>query len=218
MKSLASLLCILVLSACASTSRGPVEESLAPEHQLAGWMTGSFTSAAQAKIDPENFFPVRMVMLPIWTDRADGPWLYVEQAAEARLEKPYRQRVYNLIADENGDVRSDVYALPGDLLKHAGCWNAQNPLQGVTPENLVLREGCTIYLERGDIGSFEGSTRGKGCVSKLGNAAYATSEVTIRNGLLTSWDRGFDKDGKQVWGATEGPYRFVRTSIEAPSK
>jgi hypothetical protein len=28
--------------------------------------------------------------------------------------------------------------------------------------------------------------------------------------VLDSWDRGYDRDGKQVWGAVTGPYRFDR--------
>jgi hypothetical protein len=27
---------------------------------------------------------------------------------------------------------------------------------------------------------------------------------------ITSWDRGFDSAGKQVWGATKGPYQFKK--------
>jgi hypothetical protein len=28
--------------------------------------------------------------------------------------------------------------------------------------------------------------------------------------MMVSWDRGFDKEGKQVWGAQKGGYRFVK--------
>ena len=50
------------------------------------------------------------------------------------------------------------------------------------------------------------------CASDLRGAAYATSEVTITPQFVLSWDRGFDNTGKQVWGATEGPYVFLRES------
>ena len=43
-------------------------------------------------------------------------------------------------------------------------------------------------------------------------ASYATSEVELREERITSWDRGYDGEGLQVWGATEGPYRFDRQS------
>lgn len=182
---------------------------------LESWMTGTFSSGRQAAADSENYFDIRLVMIPVWTDRADGPWLYVEQAAASALGRPYRQRVYHLVNDGDGDYRSEVYTLPGKPLDVAGCWRAEIPLHGITPEDLALREGCAIHLRRTPEG-FVGSTRGKGCSSKLGDAAYATSEVTIVENLVTSWDRGFDADDVQVWGATEGAYEFVRISPTAP--
>ena len=71
------------------------------------------------------------------------------------------------------------------------------------------RGGCSIFL-RADGPAFVGATRGEGCSSSLAGAAYATSEVTITRDVLTSWDRGFDAAGEQVWGATAGAYEFVR--------
>ena len=41
--------------------------------------------------------------------------------------------------------------------------------------------------------------------------SYTTSEVSIEARAITSWDRGFDADGAQVWGAEKGPYVFART-------
>ncbi len=196
---------LLVFAACAAQKNDDLEE-------LAVWMTGTFSSQAQSAEDPENFFPIRLVMVPVWTDRADGPWLYVEQATHAKADKPYRQRVYHLSAEPDGAIRSEVYTLPGNPLDHAGKWN----LPGVKAEELKIREGCAIFLRRTDSGSFEGATRGKGCSSKLGDAAYATSEVTITRDLLTSWDRGWSASDGQAWGATKGAYRFVRTSATHP--
>lgn len=176
--------------------------------RLADWMTGSFSSSAQALSDPENFFDIRLEMVPIWQDRADGPWLYIEQAAGSALERPYRQRVYRLSA-EGTTIRSDVYTLPGDPLVYAGAWAEPSRFDAFGPEDLKLREGCSIFLEsHGD--TYAGSTRGIGCTSSLGDAAYATSIVTIRPDALESWDRGFRADGQQAWGAEKGAYIFVR--------
>ena len=71
------------------------------------------------------------------------------------------------------------------------------------------RECCSIWRERaGD--AWVGATCGEGCSSSLAGASYATSEVTVTDEVLTSWDRGFDAAGEQVWGAEAGPYRFVK--------
>lgn len=205
---------LVLMTACASVDSGSNRGELA---ELQGLMTGTFSSSEQSKEDPENYFPIRLVMMPIWTDRADGPWLYVEQASEAKLDRPYRQRVYKLEVDTNGTTRSVVYTLPGNALDRMACWTKEDPLSDLVPSDLILRKGCAIYLSRGENEDFVGSTAGKGCASTLGGAAYATSEVVIAPGLLTSWDRGFDSDDQQKWGAELGAYKFVQTSKTTPN-
>jgi len=44
---------------------------------LADWMTGSFSSAAQAEAD-SAFFDIRLEMVRIRPDLTDATWLYVE--------------------------------------------------------------------------------------------------------------------------------------------
>jgi len=200
--------CLLALAATCANPRSSAQNAQLME--LQGWMTGTFSSAAQAAASPQDFYDIRLVMEPIWTDRADGPWLYVEQAAAESLDRPYRQRVYHLSVGEGG-LRSAVYTLPGDPLDFVAAWEKPELFAELVPENLTVRAGCEIALN--DLGGiYIGSTQGRGCSSSLGDAAYATSEVTITANKLTSWDRGFDEEGKQVWGATTGPYIFMRES------
>ncbi|MFM8642095.1 MAG: CpcT/CpeT family chromophore lyase, partial [Phycisphaerales bacterium] len=45
----------------------------------AAWLAGHYSSAAQAAEDA-TYFDVRLHIVPIWPDRVDGPWFYVEQA------------------------------------------------------------------------------------------------------------------------------------------
>ncbi len=178
-----------------------------PADELADWLCGSFSSAAQAARH-NDFYDIRLHTTRIWKARDDGPWLYVEQAAASALETPYRQRVYHLVGTERG-LRSDVYELPGNPLDWAGAWDRPQDFETLTPGDLSERSGCALQLER-RAGAWVGSTNGTGCASQLRGATYATSEVRVTPGLLTSWDRGFDADGNQVWGATARPYEFVR--------
>lgn len=199
-----------VCSSLPAVADPPVASSTAPDVELAGLaerMAGVFSSAAQAKGDAD-FRDVRLVMLAIWPERNDGPWLYVEQAIAASLEQPYRQRVYRLRRAAEGGIESVVYTLPGDPLRFAGAWRRERPLGEITPSELVERTGCAIHLARRADGTWAGSTGAKSCPSDLRGAAYATSEVEIAERLLVSWDRGFAADGKQVWGAEKGGYRF----------
>lgn len=178
--------------------------------QLAGWMTGSFSSALQAAADSE-YFDIRLRMTPIWGGRTDGPWLYVEQAVATSLDKPYRQRVYHLVEPSPGRYVSEVFELPGDPLRFAGAWKCDSLLAGLTPEALELRQGCGVHLRwNAEQQAYEGRTPGEGCLSTLKGAAYATSEVRIGADGLVSWDRGWDEHGLQVWGAVQGGYQFRR--------
>ena len=58
--------------------------------------------------------------------------------------------------------------------------------------------------------AFVGATDDKACKNAWGKATYATSEVTLTPTEIRSWDRGYDADDVQVWGAVAGPYVFVR--------
>lgn len=197
----------LLLLAPAAPVAGAAESSLST---LAAWLTGHFSSAAQAAADPE-FRAVELRAVPIWTERDDGPWIYVEQALVTSVERPYRQRVLRLAAREDGRLASAVHLLPGDPLRFAGAWREQRPLAALAPADLLPRTGCDVLLRRDEEGVFRGGTEGTGCASELRGAAYATSEVELTAEGMRSWDRGFDADGVQVWGAQKGGYVFART-------
>ena len=176
---------------------------------IAGWMAGSYSSAAQSQSDSE-YKNIVLHMKPIWMDRTDGRWLYVEQAMQEAADKPYRQRVYHLVHHDDGAVESLVFELPGDALQYAGAWKQAQPLNELLPSQLMPRSGCGVKLKAKSATQWSGSTDGDMCASSLRGAAYATSEVTVTESEITSWDRGFDSAGKQVWGATKGPYQFKK--------
>lgn len=200
-----SVTLMAILGGCAST-RSDVST-------VREYLVGSFDSSQQAAEDPE-YRVIVLHMADCWKSRTDGPWIYVEQAMAEKPEAPYRQRVYKLVALPEGKVRSDVYELPGppeEVAKlFAGEWKKPQPLADISPDDLIARDGCSILLTRQPDGSFVGSTGPMSCPSTLRGAAYATSDVTMTQTVLRSWDRGFNKNGNQVWGATKGAYMFVK--------
>jgi hypothetical protein len=200
MKATFTLLFLLNLS-FVSYSQNDVEV-------LVDYMVGSFFSKEQAEND-SSYFNIELEMVKIWKDRADGPWLYIEQAVAESKDKPYRQRVYQLRKRNDGKIESLVYTIP-DPLRFAGDYKNEFPLLRLTPDSLTLKEGCEVVLFQADEGYFEGSTVDRNCSSDLRGASYATSEVMIDKDKMISWDRGFDESGNQVWGATEGGYIFKK--------
>ena len=175
---------------------------------LGQWMSGTFDSKLQADTD-SDYFEIHLNMKPIWRNKKDGVWLYVEQAMASALDMPYRQRVYHVYKENDSTIVSHVYTIKNPL-RFAGQWKNDNPLQDLSVDSLEDRKGCSIYLTKTSDGKYVGSTKEKDCESNLRGAAYATSKVTISSGILESWDQGFDIDAKQVWGATKGGYKFVK--------
>jgi len=177
---------------------------------LVGYMTGTFSTSEQAQSDT-NYYDITLHQVRIWQDRTDGYWLYVEQAASDRMEEPYRQRVYHLAQVSDSTYQSTVYALQNPE-KYIGDWEKDNPLADLDPESLTERDGCAVILQKYGSDTFVGSTESLRCDSNLRGAAYATSIVLIAPTQMYSWDRGFDIDGNQVWGARDGGYIFKKVS------
>lgn len=175
---------------------------------LLSWMQGSFTSAEQT-IEDTSYYEIELEMVPIWTDREDGPWMYVEQAAASYKNKPYRQRIYQLITHEDGKYESVVWTF-NNPMRYAGDWKKENPLDMLSPDSLTIRKGCSVVLEWNPEGYYEGSTIEDECKSNLRGASYATSEVIVKDDRILSWDRGFNEKGEHVWGAEKGGYIFRR--------
>lgn len=201
---------LVLLTLGASLAQAPAALAAAPDRdldRLASWLAGSFSSEAQSRRDT-SFFDIRVRIVPIWRERTDGRWFYVEQAAAGRIERPYRQRVYRLTRTADGSLESAVFALP-EPLRFAGAWKLEAPLATLSPDSLSERTGCSVFLEWKD-GRFTGGTRGKACASELRGAAYATSEVVVEADGMRTLDRGWDADDRQAWGSTRGAYEFSR--------
>lgn len=192
-----------------------------PAAAVAGLLAGAYSSAAQAATDAE-FLDVRLHMTPIWPERTDGHWLYVEQAMATALDKPYRQRIYCVLDGGDGTVLSVVYELPNAAAR-IGAWRTPEVFATDDPALLAKRDGCAIRLARAAPepgrnradAPWIGSTNGRDCLSSLRGATYATSEVRLFADRIETWDRGFDAAGQQVWGAKKGAYVFLRDSEAA---
>jgi len=175
---------------------------------LKTYMVGSFNSALQAKND-SDFFEIHLHMEPIWENRKDGFWLYVEQAIVSALDKPYRQRIYHVSLINDSTILSEVLEMKSPL-RFAGAYKNPALLDKLSSDSLEARIGCGILLHARKNGTFIGSTNQKDCLSTMRGATYATSEVVINKQMLESWDRGWDASGKQMWGATKSGYQFVK--------
>lgn len=171
--------------------------------QLFQLMQGHYSSEKQSISDKE-FFNISLKMVPIWTDK--GYYLYVEQAMFDKQEKPYRVRIYKLHQKEN-DFISEVYTLKNEK-DWIGKWKDPKAFDALNMADIDLKSGCEVVLKKQADQLFVGKTGDKTCPSELRGASYATSMVTVNATQILSWDQGFDKEGKQVWGAVKSGYVF----------
>lgn len=172
-------------------------------------MSGSFSSQKQSEAD-SDYFDIRLRMVPIWSISDTDFYLYVEQAMAQKTDKPYRQRVYHVVKNDDTHFTSYIF-----LISNQDQWIGRKKgdpfFDTMSKDSLKLKEGCEVKLVWNNAKNcFEGET-GKGtCPSDRANAAYATSSVNINKQRMISWDQGWDKQGVQVWGATKGGYIFQK--------
>ncbi|MDI1320016.1 MAG: chromophore lyase CpcT/CpeT [bacterium] len=199
----------LLLAACLLLSaRLPAAEPSALE-RLAACLTGTFSSADQARGD-QNFRNVTLHVAPVWADRTDGPWLYAEQALADAPDHPYRQRLYQLATRADSSLECRVFDLP-DPIAATGAWKDPSRLGSLKPAGLAAQDTCTLILRAQPDGSFKGGTEGKGWINTLRGASYASAEITITAKETIIWERGYNASATQVWGSIHGGYVFMRT-------
>lgn len=181
--------------------------------ELTEYMTGSFSSAAQAGADA-NYYNMTLQIVPIWPDEA-ADYLYVEQAIATKQLQPNRQRIYKLEKLSEGAYRASVYSIAHDSL-FIGKWRSPTFFNSYSPSDLISGGTCAIILYQNSDGTYTGSTKDRDCGSAMKGASYETSVVDVRSDQISVWDQGFNDDGKQVWGAVDGPYVFLRKNKNSP--
>ena len=168
-------------------------------------MQGYYSSEKQALAD-KDYYNISLRMTPIW--KSKGNYLFVEQAIFDKQDKPYRVRIYK-VSQRGNEFISEIYTLK-DEKAWIGKWATPEVYDQLTEADIELKSGCEVVLKRTGKNRFEGATGDKTCPSELRGASWANSKVTVTENTIHSWDQGFDKDGKQVWGATKGGYEFIK--------
>ncbi|SRR6056297_1857028 len=199
---------LLLLIACGGSRTISYSDS---KEELTNLLTGSFSSAAQAKQDTQ-YASINLHIVQVWKERS-GQWFYVEQARAENPQNPYRQRMYRLVqlSSERFKILNYTFRNPQVFV---GKWQTPEFFDDYPEEIVRIKEGCGVFLNRESFKHYEGETFGEDCYSNFQGASYATSQVEIWSDMIKSWDRGWNQEGKQVWGPNEGPYRFERMKGE----
>lgn len=203
-KTLLLLAGITLFLGCKSSQNQSSKNSDALK-ELVSIMQGHYSSEKQSIAD-KDYFNISLRMTPIWKEK--GNYLFVEQAIFDKQDKPYRVRVYK-VHQEGENFISEIYTIKNEK-DWIGKWANPKDYDKLTDADIELKVGCAVTLKREGKNKFSGATGDKTCPSELRGASFANSIVTVTQNEILSWDQGFDKEGKQVWGATKGGYHFIK--------
>lgn len=177
---------------------------------LARWMAADFSNQEQAFANPPLYAHIRVCMRPLPDDLLSGTSLFLEQAYDFMLDRPYRLRVLKLEV-----VEDRIELINYKVKEEEGFYgSSRNPerLSNLTIDHLEKMSGCDMIVEwTGQ--SFKGYIKpGKNCiVVRKDRETYLDNSFEVDEHQLISIDRGYDPETDElVWGSIAGAFNFVR--------
>lgn len=174
---------------------------------VVGYLTRPMDTQAQAERDP-RFVGVQMTTCAIQVTgqvpEQPAVYLYQEQALTERIEHPYRQRFLQItLSADSTRVESRTFKPATPETWTGLCQQAEPTIDANVLGQLV----CVVGLRPSSLG-YVGSTPDGGCPVNLRGAVRLTNTVVLHQDGMDTWDRGFDPNGIQVWGARAEPYQY----------
>lgn len=212
----AALGLVYLLSGCNyfSDGKGASVEADTPEN-LAEAMTGRFASDADDKGNRMEDFRVPVHSL------GPGEWIYFQrnQGPETRTERrAYRQRVLQLVPAPGGGVSQITWSLKAPELfasapRHPGVLKALDK----KALKLTMEAGCEqrwlFDAGSGENGTWNGRVDRAECTiysQRRQKRIGIGSETRLSADSLLEAERGFDLDGKQLWGTPSGAFTKMK--------
>lgn len=152
--------------------------------QLRDMMTGDFRSMGKAQVGRQHDYVV-LQSRPIWQDRSDGYWLYLEQFAAADDKLPAVQTVLHFYVTNNRELVCETYTLT-DPSAFANATRQQSQLLKLSYAGLKKSDACPLYFQQMGNAVFNGKIPEATCAVKVqGQArfwlALAQNEITVSN-------------------------------------
>lgn len=169
-------------------------------------LVGIMDTSAQAAANPKKS-SVRMTTCTVTViDKPKEVYLYQEQALNQSLDKPYRQRILNIKpATEPDTIESKSYKIKQSETLIGFCQKPENTRQLKLSD--LTEADCSVFLKPIPDG-YQGETPAQGCPANVRGAVKITNTVILNSSGMETWDRGFDANGQQVWGAQDQSYQY----------
>ena len=172
---------------------------------LASYMSGHFETKNQTP-DEQTFQDIQLDVVPIWSKKKDGYWLYAEEACANQKEVAYQQQVFHLYMI-GGLFVQDTYTINSPV-RFDGPKKFRKTLQKLHKDSLKLVSGCEIYF-RYDSARFLGQTNRLNCPTKMAGAASGYKVLQIGAKEMKFTDHGFDTSGEPIVTGM-GPFVYYR--------
>jgi CpeT protein len=144
---------------------------------------------------------------------ADFTLFHVRQARRDDPGKPYRERLYTVHVLGDRSLLLDIHHPPEDLSKRDFLSPEHVEMFSHSPLKQHPPPAARLMVLAGKTG-FDGGLVPSRIACRNGSAAWITSRLELFTGGMTTWDRGFDSEGRQVWGPGEEGTKFRRVSRE----
>lgn len=141
-------------------------------------------------------------------------YLYQEQAISDKLSQPYRQRILKISPNPDLKTIESASYRPTNPQSLINLCN-QPAEKRLVNFSEIGKSNCSVFLQKiGD--DYIGETQPGGCKIDYRGAVLTTNKIILHSAGMDTWDRGFDSQGKLVWGAENRPYQFRKRSIDNP--
>ncbi|MEW7280116.1 chromophore lyase CpcT/CpeT [Aquimarina sp. 2201CG1-2-11] len=176
-------------------------------YNLVMLLTGEFSNEIQAENDI-NFPHLTLKNTRIWENRS-GYWMFSEISDIRQNGRVYFQRIIHYDRLDSVTLRSTSYKIP-NLKKHQNISSNIDFLNQLRLEDLEIVMGCQMYFKKETSTIYSGKTKKGACTSSIPNVDYILSTLIVSNGKISSWTKGFNKEGDHIWGKIKGPYKYIK--------
>lgn len=177
---------------------------------LVGMMDTSAQAANNPKVSRVQMTTCKVQVQDAAPSERDRPavFLYQEQALAEKLNQPYRQRFLRIAPSRDSKTVESLSFRPRPEQMQAWVGFCQRPERDrqITRNDLGTPV-CSVWLKRSGE-EYLGRTPVDGCPANVRGAVRITNRVRLWAAGMDTWDRGFDAQGRQVWGAESDAYQF----------
>ncbi len=174
---------------------------------LSSWLPGIYEST-NVKFQDEEL-NVTLHILPIWQERSDGKWFYIESNIINKMTKPFRQRILQFVATPSDHIRMYTYRIPR-ATDFAGAYFSPELLASLTPSQISIRNGCELNIKHKMTDIFVGESDHLACFSKVNGGQLMTTFLSLSEYSLSYWNRGTNENGRVVLGDEQAPMSFIK--------